>query len=64
MEARNRGSLPLSQKALLDAKNLAEYLDVGVATARKIGKMADAEIRFGKTVRYKPQKVDEYLKYL
>lgn len=64
MEQRNRGALPLSEKALLDAKSLAIYLDIGIATARKIGKEANAEVRFGKSVRYKTQKIDEFLKYL
>ena len=64
MKARRRGTTPLSEKALFDANNLAEDLDLGVQAARRIGKEADAEIRFGKTTRYKKEKIDLYLSYL
>lgn len=64
MKARKRGTMPLYEKALFDANNLAEYLDVGVQAARRIGKEADAEIRFGKTVRYKKSKIDLFLSYM
>lgn len=64
MKARRRGTMPLSEKVLFDASNLAEYLDVGVQAARRIGKEADAEIRFGKTVRYKKSQIDLFLSYM
>ncbi len=64
MKARKRGTMPLSEKALFDAYNLADYLDVGIQAARRIGKEADAEIRFGKTVRYKKAQIDLFLSYM
>lgn len=64
MKARKRGTMPLSEKALLDAQNLATYLDIGEALARQIGKQADAEVRFGRTVRYRKDKIDLFLSYL
>ena len=64
MKARKRGTMPLYEKALFDANNLAEYLDVGVQAARRIGKEADAEIRFGQTVRYKKSQIDLFLSYM
>ena len=64
MKARKLGTMPLYEKGLFDANNLAEYLDVGVQAARRIGKEADAEIRFGKTVRYKKSQIDLFLSYM
>lgn len=64
MQSRNRGTLPLSEKALLDDKSLAEYLDTGLATARKISRLANAEVYIGRTKRNDRKKIDKYLQYL
>jgi len=64
MNAKKKGTIPLSEKALLDDRNLAEYLDCGLSTARKISREAGAERWFGRTKRNDRQLIDKYLKCL
>lgn len=64
MKKREIGTIPLSEKALLDDRNLAEYLDVGLATARRISREAGAERRFGRLKRNDRRLIDEFLRSL
>lgn len=64
MNARSKGTMPLSERALLSDKSLAEYLDCGLATARKISREAEAIRKFGKTKLNDRRAIDEFLKYL
>lgn len=64
MRKRESGSIPLCERALLDDRSLAAYLDVGVQTARKISREACAERHFGKLKRNDRRLIDEYLRSL
>lgn len=62
MKKRESGSIPLYERALLDDRNLAIYLDVGLHTAREISTKAGAVRHFGKLKRNDRQAIDEYLR--
>lgn len=64
MKKREIGTIPLSERALLDDRNLAEYLDVGLSTARRISREAGAERRFGRLKRNDRRLIDEFLNSL
>lgn len=64
MNKRNEGLLPFKERALLSDADLAQYLSIGLTTARKISKEAGAVIYFGRSKRNDRRKIDEYLKYL
>lgn len=64
MYKRNDNSLPLKERALLSDDDLARYLSVGRATARKLSEEAGAVVYFGRSKRNDRRKIDQYLKYL
>ena len=64
MNKRNEGSLPFKERALLNDSDLAQYLSLGLTTARKISEEAGAAVYFGKSKRNDRRKIDEYLQYL
>lgn len=61
MKKREIGTIPLSERALLDDRNLAEYLDMGLSTARRISREAGAERHFGRLKRNDRRLIDKYL---
>lgn len=64
MNKRNEGSLPFKERALLSDADLAQYLSMGLTTARKISEEAGAVVYFGRSKRNDRRKIDEYLQYL
>ena len=64
MNKRSEGLLPFKERALLSDVDLAQYLSIGLTTARKISKEAGAVVYFGRSKRNDRRKIDEYLKYL
>ena len=64
MNKRSEGLLPFKERALLSDADLAQYLSIGLTTARKISKEAGAVVYFGRSKRNDRRKIDEYLKYL
>ena len=64
MNKRSEGLLPFKERALLSDADLAQYLSIGLTTARKISKEAGAVVYFGRSKRNRRRKIDEYLKYL
>lgn len=53
----------LNPKAMkcMDIKQLALYLNIGTATARKLGEDAEAVIRIGKRVLFNRSLIDDYV---
>ena len=47
MNKRNEGTLPFKERALLNDSDLAQYLSLGLTTARKISEEAGAVVYFG-----------------
>lgn len=64
MYKRNKNTLPLEERALLNDIDLAQYLSTGRVTARKISEEAGAVVYIGRSKRNNRRKIDEYLKYL
>ena len=64
MYKRNENTLPLEERALLSDADLAQYLSMGLTTARKISEEAGAVVYFGRSKRNDRRKIDKYLKYL
>ena len=64
MNKRNEGSLPFKERALLNDSDLAQYLSLGLTTARKISEEAGAVVYFGKSKTNDRTKIDDYLQYL
>ena len=46
---------------LLGADELKSYMNVGITTARKIGRESGAEVHIGRRCLYDREKIDEYI---
>ena len=61
MQKTAESSLDITQKLLLNTKDLQEILSCGYSSAVKLGMDAQAKIKIGKRVLWNRQRIENYL---